>query len=1293
MDKRELRREVRSGVYYRLHWLWPWLARPGVRPALRFLFWGVFATWLVFVALVLALRYSVLPKVADYQAEIEQAASKAAGQPVKIGKITARWRGLNPDLVLDDVQILDRQGLPAFTLRQVESVMSWQSVLRWRPMLSLLIFDGPILHVRRESDGKITVAGLATEGESDPAFAEWVLEQPRIRVRDAMIVWDDRLRQAPPLVLEDLQFGLDNRGREHRFGLSAAPPTELAARLDVRGEIQGNLGEVLERLAGKVFVELNYADLAAWKPWVDYPIYLPQGRGAMRLWGDLAEGGGKLTADVALEELRVRFGSKLPELDLANLRGRIEASYKGQERSLIGRKLELTTLDDIRVAPSDFQVTWQQQANGQHAGSASASFLDLAVLGRLAEFLPLDQRSRQLLLTHQPEGRIAEVKTSWALADEKLERYALAAKFTNLGMSPGGYFPGAKGLAGFIEVNEKSGELSLDAGQSSISLPAIFAEPTTTLDQLKARVTWKAQEAGVAVKLERLAFDGADVAGSLNGSYLYTGKGPGMVDLSGEIKHADARVIWRYLPLSMSLSSRDWVRRALVSGKGYDGRLVLKGDLADFPFRDPAKGSFWVTAKATQTRVDYTSGWPLVDNIDADLHFGVGMKIQASKGTMLGAKISATTVEIPDFESFDEHLLIKGVANGPTSEFLRFIEQSPVSAMIDQFTDGMKATGNGKLDLTLDLPLRRTHEARLRGLYQIQNNQVEVISALPTITSVNGQLAITENSIVATDIVGQVFGGPLKVMVTSESGGVGIQASGNAKASELHQHFQWPLMDQLAGSAPWSADIKIRGRNADFVIESPLTGISSTLPEPLNKSAEQTWPLRIERSAPDTARELYKISLGPKLAQAQLMRRHDGKVFRPERTAILLGEGELRLPDKGLAVAVALPKFNADPWQALFSGDVAQTQAQTPAQGGMALSQVAIKTPKLQLLGREFNQADLNLRPREGGWQIGLNMREVAGDLIWRSAGEGVLEGRLRRLVLRPTAEVMNAPVNPMINSLPGMNLTVDALFLGEKPLGQLELKARNDKGAWQLDTLNIKNPDGNLRSRGVWRNTGRQQMRLDFELTATDLGKLLDRLGHGESIKRGTGGLSGSVDWNGPPTAIDYPSLSGNLLVSAEKGQFNKLEPGVGKLLGLLSLQSLSRRLTLDFRDIFTDGLAFDSIDGKLAVNKGIMRTNEPLRLKGPAAQIDMEGEVDLKNETQNMRIVVRPELGTVAAVGIALINPVAGAATWLASSVVQNPLNRLFSYNYHVTGSWGEPLIDQASQTKIPRQEESKE
>ena len=261
--------------------------------------------------------------------EIEQAGQPGGRQPVRIGRIEARWQGLNPDLILDDVVIADRQGHRPFRWPASKACCpgrAWFACARLCPCW----FDGPVLHVRRELDGKLTVAGMASEGEGDPAFAEWVLEQKRIRIRDATIVWEDRLRQAPPLVLEDLQLALDNSGRRHRFGLSAAPPENLAARIDIRGEIKGELGDALEHLTGKLFVELDYADLAGWRAWVDYPVLLPQGRGALRIWGDLDDGAGKVTADVALEELRVRLGRKLPELDLASMRGRLEGRYKGR---------------------------------------------------------------------------------------------------------------------------------------------------------------------------------------------------------------------------------------------------------------------------------------------------------------------------------------------------------------------------------------------------------------------------------------------------------------------------------------------------------------------------------------------------------------------------------------------------------------------------------------------------------------------------------------------------------------------------------------------------------------------------------------------------------------------------------------------------------------------------------------------------------------------------------------------------------------------------------------------------
>jgi uncharacterized protein (TIGR02099 family) len=1272
---------IRLVLYRRLHWLWRLLAWPPVGRGLRLLAWGSFAAWLLFVLLLLVLRYGILPRVGDYKADIERAASRAVGQEVSIGSLEARWRGLNPDLILDDVRVLDAAGEPAFTLARVESVLSWQTLWRLQPTLALLAFDGPVLNVRRDTNGRITVAGIATEGESDPAFGEWLLAQKRIRIRDATIVWEDRLRGAPPLILEDLQLALDNRGRRHRFGVSAAPPAELADRLDIRGEVVGDLGEPLETLAGKVFVQLDYADLAGWRAWVDYPIDLPQGRGALRVWGDLEDGGGALTADLALEEVRLCLGRKLPELDLASLRGRLEGRYKTGEWSVRGRKVELLTRQGVRVTPTDFLVELRHDPESTLInGNASASFLDLGTLAALAAHLPLDARSRELLRQHQPQGRISELRASWGLEGENLRRYSLRAGFAGLGMLPGGYFPGGQGLAGRVDLSEKGGDLIIDADASSLSLPAVFPEPNIAFDSLKLNTHWTVKDQAIDVRLARLAFAGPDASGAAQGQYRFTGDGPGVIDLQATIDRADGRAVWRYMPHAVNADARAWLRRGIVGGRGYDGKLILKGDLRNFPFRDDQGGQFLVTAKAAGARVDYADGWPAIEGIDGEMRFGVGMKVTASKGSILGAQLSAVTAEIPDFESGEEILLVRGVAAGPTSEFLRFIDQSPVAESIDRFTDDMKAKGNGRLDLELDIPLRHALETRMRGQYRFDNNELELLAGLPPLKQVNGQLTLSESSITARDIVGRVFGGPLKVQVRNAAEKVDVLATGTAAIAEVSSHFGWPLVNHLTGSAGWRAEIGIRRRQAEVVVTSDLVGVVSPLPAPLTKSAGDALPLRVERTALEGEREQYRITLGD-VGRGTVIRRQEAW----ESGVLAVGSAEARLPEKGLAIRVAMPQLDADAWRPFLP--TAAPAVGSPGEAGLEIALVKLDTPQLNLLGRTYQQVDLALRPHSGGWHIALETDEASGDLLWLSAGEGWLEGRFRRLAIRQAAEGSPATNDSLINSLPGMNLLVDDFRIGDKQLGKLEVKAQNTGGAWRLDRLHLQNPDGALNGQAVWRNSGQHQTDLTFDLTATDAGKLLGRLGYVDAVRRGTAKLAGKLRWNGPLTAIDYPSLSGQMTVAAEKGQFNKLEPGVGKLLGLISLQSLPRRLTLDFRDIFSDGLAFDSIESKLAVDQGIMRTVQPLRIFGPAAQIEMEGVTDLRHETQDLRVVVRPEVGGLAAVGAAaLVNPVVGAAALVANAVLQKPLNRLFSYRYHVTGTWSDPLVAKAGQSEEP-------
>jgi uncharacterized protein YhdP len=166
-------------------------------------------------------------------------------------------------------------------------------------------------------------------------------------------------------------------------------------------------------------------------------------------------------------------------------------------------------------------------------------------------------------------------------------------------------------------------------------------------------------------------------------------------------------------------------------------------------------------------------------------------------------------------------------------------------------------------------------------------------------------------------------------------------------------------------------------------------------------------------------------------------------------------------------------------------------------------------------------------------------------------------------------------------------------------------------------------------------------------------------------------------VAWAGAPSAIDYPSLDGSLSLEAHRGQFAKLEPGVGRLLGVLSLQALPRRISLDFRDVFSEGFAFDSITGSVSARRGVMETQN-LAIQGPSAKVLMTGDVSLVSETQNLKVRVQPTLSETVAIGAAVVNPLAGVAAYVAQKVLKDPIEQMFAYEYGVTGTWADPKVE---------------
>ena len=230
-----------------------------------------------------------------------------------------------------------------------------------------------------------------------------------------------------------------------------------------------------------------------------------------------------------------------------------------------------------------------------------------------------------------------------------------------------------------------------------------------------------------------------------------------------------------------------------------------------------------------------------------------------------------------------------------------------------------------------------------------------------------------------------------------------------------------------------------------------------------------------------------------------------------------------------------------------------------------------------------------------------------------------------------------------------------------------------------------MANPDSELSASGLWRRGAAPQISLQFALSATDTGKFLERVGYPGMVKGGHSKLHGAVSWQGESLAPDYPSLSGRLELDAQQGQFLEIDPGLGKLISLMNLQALPRRVTLDFRDVFSKGFAFDKIDARAQIERGVMNVEE-FRMRGPAAEVEMSGETDLARETQNLKLRVVPSLGGSASTAVAIVNPLVGAAALIAQWVLKNPLGQLFAYEYAVTGSWAEPKVERLNAPAPP-------
>ncbi len=718
------------------------------------------------------------------------------------------------------------------------------------------------------------------------------------------------------------------------------------------------------------------------------------------------------------------------------------------------------------------------------------------------------------------------------------------------------------------------------------------------------------------------------------------------------------------------------------------------------------------------------------------------MKIQNGSGQVDGVELGAVQGEIADFAQpvltiagvargpvagmlryvaqspvggWIGNALAQTTASGNTELALRL--SVPLQQLGGTTVNGTFALNGSDVRIGPDVPLL----ARARGTVSFTEKSLSIKDAVAT---VHGGEARFDGGTQSDGAL--LFNG--QGMITAE---------GFASATELGAVSR--LGTVMKGQTPYQLALKFFGAHPEFTVTSTLQGMAVDAPAPLGKAADSSMPLRVStqliaaRGADKSTapRDVLRVVAGPS-AQAPLLNVHyvrDISGASPKVLAGGIGVGDAApQPDAGVHAIVKTDALDVDAWQAfgvrlgLFESGAKPRVAAAPAAAasvaptttgaaaaaptvavtvspaidasGYAPSAVAVSANQVVFDARRLTRVTAGLTQRgvDGTWRANLDADQLEGYVQWRPATRtqsSHVQARLSRLslpaALTDSVEAMltdDAPVDP-----PSLDIVIEDFELKGRKLGRVEIDAVHEAAgagarAWRLNQLRVTTPEAQFKGRGRWsapdgERKGRRMV-LDFNLELLDSGDLLTRFGFDNLIRGGRGVMAGQISWTGSPLTWHAPTLAGNINLKMDAGQFLKVNAGAARLLGVLSLQSLPRRLMLDFRDVFSEGFAFDNITGDVVLAQGQASTNN-LRMRGVQAAVLMEGSADVTRETQNLSVWVVPEINAGAASLVyAAINPAVGLGTFLAQLFLRRPLMQATTRQFHIRGSWADPQID---------------
>ena len=1258
----------------------------GTRLALRWLLY-LAAAGVIALALLVGLLRLLLPQVPEYQDNIRAWASAATGYDIRFRRISASWPLSGPELSFYDVSLM-RPGDVGAVLSAHELSVGL-SVLRTlrdrRPALGHVAVSGTRINVERTPDGEFYVQGrrledLLPKPPRDP--------QPELdlELRDIAITYLDPRREpkSVALILDRLQASLD---REQMWATAQLTlPKPYGRQLDIDVELPLPLPSPLA-LPDSWNVRLSGTGL-------DLPKLLGFN---MRDTGPLRAAGGDATLELRVRERRpARVAAEVALRDVVvGTTAGTTAFQRFGGRLVWTRSAEGwdAVLSDLRLRRSgrDAPATSGElhyQGSGEMTPehwSGSAGFI------RLEDLFPfvaaaLAGTEMEANLPRLVRGDLRNVAAEFSAQAEEPSRYSVRLGFERLGLTTAAGEVAVEGLTGTVAADGDGGRLQLESRDVGVYLGQWFRD-TLRAQALKGLLIWHSGPEGVRFLSDDISVKSPtiDIRSRLELQFPADASSP-VIDLKANASASEVREVLRYLPLRrFPPKVVDWLERAVVAGKVPRAAVEFRGPLREFPF-DHGQGVFRAALGMEDATLDYANGWPRVEGLDAEVVFdGVGMYSTTNHARLGNLNVQNYTVRIPDLR--DGILALSGGQRADVDEIVTFLRATPVARAIGPTLD--RVTGAGPVDaaLRLTLPFKHIEEYDLRVLFDARGCRVGLQRVPLDLKVLRGRVRLQNTKFSGDGLTAILLGEPVQISLRPETAPDSpvshiAEFTGATPVARVTSTFSLPLREYLDGRLEWRATALIPARRdtggapLTVSIQSDLRGVTSTLPEPVAKAADASWPVTLDLAFPEPDVIDVTGRMEPPLAWALRLVAANGG-WRVERGALRAGPGDVRLPQRrGVELAGRVARLRLADWLNLGEG----------GQGGDGRSfretyrDVSLQIDRLTVAGQVFPDVNAIARRGAASWAVAVKGPRAEGQVTvpFDTVGKPLVLD-MKRLWLLESETSEGGSTDP--RRVMAADVKAEDAAVGEWHFGHLEMGVEKSPDGLVAKHITSRAKSFEINGDGAWRVEGgdpaRQSTHLNASLHGTDIKDTLEQLGFKPAMSGKEISATVELVWPDGPSGDFLKKASGQIGVELKKGQVVDLEPGSGRLLGLLSVTALPRRLALDFRDVFNQGLAFDSIKGDFRVGSGSAYTCN-LGLTGPVADIGIVGRTAFGDRTYDQLAVVRPQVSNMLTVGgVVLGGPVGGVTMLLISQLFRKPLSTLGESYYRVSGGWDKPEV----------------